>query len=152
MLPLPSGEILLSNNAVNGLGSMLIYHPDGAPVAAGKPAIANLPVNKAGKVVLAEGGTFTITGTLFNGISQAASYGDDASMATNYPIVRLESKAGLAVWYCRTFGHSSMEVAVREVVVSTNFTVPWDVPWEDYDLRVIATGIASDPSSVTVAW
>jgi len=149
MLPLPSGEILLSNNAINGASSMLIYHPDGAALAAGKPKIIGLPVNKAEKAVLAQGGTFTITGTLFNGISQAASYGDDASMATNYPIVRLESKAGPAVWYCRTFGHSSMGVAVREVV-STNFTVPWDVPLGDYDLRVIANGIASEASLVTV--
>jgi hypothetical protein len=151
MLPLPNGDILLSNSAPNAASPMLIYRPDGVPLAPGKPTITKLPLDDNRKAVLAAGATFTIAGTLFNGLSQAASYGDDASMATNYPLVRLESKVGPAVWYCRTFGHSSMGVSVPEPV-STNFTVPWDVPVGDYNLRVIANGIASDAVPISLAY
>ena len=94
------------------------------------------------------GETFTLVGALFNGLSQAASYGDDASMATNYPLVRIESPAG-TVWYCRTFGHSSMGVNVLDGV-STNFTVPTAVPPGYYSIRVLANGIPSDPVPIWV--
>jgi hypothetical protein len=69
-----------------------IYTPVALPTA-GKPAISNITGNDCT--------SFTITGTLFNGISEGASYGDDWQMNTNYPIVRLTS--GTNVYYARTF-------------------------------------------------
>ena len=38
------------------------------------------------------GHSYLPTGTGINGISQANNYGDDAQMATNYPIVQLTDK------------------------------------------------------------
>ena len=146
MLPIPSGEVLLANAKTR---SVLLYKPDGPPIPEGKPAIMNGPFDRDRNFLQVRAGeTFTISGALFNGLSQAASYGDDASMATNYPLVRIESPAG-TVWYCRTFGHSSMGVNVLDGV-STNFTVPATVPPGYYSIRVVATGIPSDPVPVWV--
>jgi hypothetical protein len=37
---------------------------------------------------MSPGHSYTLTGIQINGVSQAVGYGDDAGMATNYPIVR----------------------------------------------------------------
>jgi hypothetical protein len=89
-----------------------------------------------------------LQGQLLNGLSQACSYGDDCTNATNYPLVRLES--GGNVWFCRTFGHSSMGVATGFSTQSTNFTIPCGVPAGSYNLCVIANGIESDCVAVDV--
>ncbi len=83
-------------------------------------------------------------------MTQAVAYGDDATMATNYPIVRLVSEDG-RVHYCRTFGHSTMAVATRRRRVHTRFTVPTGLPHGRYDLRVVANGIASREVEVRVS-
>ena len=80
------------------------------------PAIPSLPkgrLTRPGRPVIATyladlhvAQTYTLQGRQINGLSQANSYGDDATMATNYPIVRLQG--GGKVFYCRTFGHSTM--------------------------------------------
>ena len=62
---------------------------------------------------LRPGHSYVIHGERFNGMTQAVAYGDDATMATNYPIVRLISEDG-RVHYCRTFDHSTMAVATVE--------------------------------------
>ena len=85
------------------------------------------------------GGTYTLQGTQLNGLSQACSYGDDAAMATNFPLVRLSSKSLKSVHYCRTFGHSTMGVATGQTtIVTTNFKIPIDLPAGDYQLSVVA--------------
>ena len=66
MLVMPSGNIAFSDT-----GSHLwVYQPDGSPVASGQPTINKVSWNTDGSLHL--------TGTLFNGISQGASFGDDA--------------------------------------------------------------------------
>ena len=82
-------------------------------------------------------------------MTQAVAYGDDATMATNYPLVRLVSEDG-HVHYCRTHGHSTMAVATRRRPVHTHFTVPNSLPHGRYDLRVVANGIASPEVEVRV--
>ena len=46
--------------------------------------------------------TYTLRGTQLNGLNEGASYGDDAQMASNYPLVQLT--AGGAVYKGLVFG------------------------------------------------
>jgi hypothetical protein len=139
LLLLPSGEVLFSNqsSAVSILASV------GGAQASWAPTITNCPNS------LILGHTYQIFGTQFNGLSQACSYGDDAQMATNYPIVRLED-ASNNVFYLRTANHSTMAVATGQATVSTFVSVPTDVPQGQYQLFVVANGIPSAPFAVSV--
>lgn len=139
MLMLPSGKALFSSHS----NRIAIYTPDGAPNAAWRPVIVRFP-----STVMA-GHTYTLTGHQLNGLSQCSYYGDDATMATNYPIVRLTSGSG-AVIYCRTANHSTMAVATGTATVSTNVTIPAGTPNGAYTLVVIANGIPSAGITVTV--
>jgi hypothetical protein len=136
MLALPSGQVLFSN-----LNTQLaVYTPDSGPNPAWKPVVLGISANMDG--------SFHVAGTQFNGLSEGAYYGDDASMSTNYPLVRLTSGSGV-VTYARTFNHSTMGVATGSLAVSTNFTTPAALPAGAYQLQVVANGIASDPVSFT---
>lgn len=139
-LLLPTGEVLYSNNS----STISIYKPDGTPSAAWKPAISSAPAD------LVHGHTYVLSGTQFNGLSQACSYGDDAQMATNYPLVRITNTSTSKVRYLPTSHHSTMGVATGATTVTTNVAVPNDVPTGQYSLVVVANGIASDPVIVNV--
>jgi hypothetical protein len=133
MLDLPDGNVLLSTS-----GSQLyIYEPSGAPLAAGKPAILDISTNNDG--------SFHLTGTLLNGISEGAAYGDDAQMDSNYPLVRLTNSLSGNVYYARTFGWNSTGVMPGNAIVSTEFALPAGLPAGDYSLVAVANGISSDP-------
>jgi Kelch motif protein len=131
MLLLPTGEVLLSprNNNIQ------VYQPDGAPDPAWAPGITTAPAN------VQPGHTYTLKGRQLNGVSQANSYGDDASMATNYPLVRIRNQATNHVFYCRTHSHSTMGVATGNVIHSTQFDVPAGIELGASELCVIANGI-----------
>ena len=58
------------------------------------------------------GHSYLLTGTNLNGLSQANSYGDDAQMPTNYPIVQITDTTSGAVYYLKTQDFSSRGVAV----------------------------------------
>jgi hypothetical protein len=85
-----------------------------------------------------------------NGLSQAVSYGDDAQMATNYPLVRITNVETGDVFYCRTHDHSTMSVNTGTAVHSTMFDVPAGIEIGASELSVIANGISSDSLAVTV--
>ena len=70
------------------------------------------------------GSTYKISGTQFNGLSQAAAFGDEFQTATNYPLVRITNSSTGHVFYARTHNHSTMAVATGSAIVSTNFDVP----------------------------
>ena len=95
------------------------------------------------------GGSYMISGHLFNGMSQGAAYGDDQQSATNYPLVRITNNATGHVFYSRTHDHSSMGVAFNGIV-STHFEVPANQEIGPSQLVVVANGIPSTPVSVTV--
>lgn len=138
MLLLPTGQVLFSN----GTNQIAVYTPGGQPDPAWAPSITNCDTN------LQKGMTYTLRGSQLNGLSQACSYGDDASMATNYPIVHLVYPSG-ADCYCRTFAHSGMGIepgAKR----TTRFTVPAMAPSGPARLIVVANGIASEGLDVGV--
>jgi len=137
LLLLPTGEVLLSANSQ----TVEIYTPDGAPQAGWRPVVTACPN------VLSSGHSYQLSGTQLNGLSQACSYGDDAQMATNYPVVRLQNAAGKVV-YLRTFNHSTMAVATGAAVVNTSFAV--QAPSGVWQLSVVVNGIASNSVQVTV--
>ena len=111
-LLLPNGQVLFSSRSAE----VAIYTPDGAPDLSWKPAISGVPAH------MAVGDDYALSGTQFNGLSQACMYGDDATMATNYPVARLEQ--GTTVIYCRTAHHSTMGVATGSEPVSTVLSIP----------------------------
>ena len=76
-----------------------------------------MPRYAASEFGVAEDGSFHLTGTLLNGISQGAAYGDDAQMDSNYPLVRAADGTG-NVYYLRTFNWSSTGVQTGNTVVS----------------------------------
>jgi hypothetical protein len=145
LLPLPTGQVLFTTQSGNHLEILTLDAATAAPNAAWKPTITSVPN------ALTVGKTFQITGTQFNGLSQAASYGDDAGVSTNYPIVRLTSTSSNAVFYLRSFAFSSLAIATGATPQSATVQVPDAVTPGSYTLQVIANGIASDPVAVHVA-
>jgi hypothetical protein len=134
MLVLPDGTVLLSHRNGN---SVFVYHPDPStsPLAEGQPNINSVSWNSDGSLHL--------TGTVFNGISEGAAYGDDGQMDSNYPLVRFTS--GGTVYYGRTYNWSSTGVQTGGQIVTTEVTVPpavLDFPG-NWSLQVVANGNAS---------
>jgi hypothetical protein len=140
LLLLPSGQVLYANCT----NTIEMYTPSGGPQPGWRPHITEVPRH------LHPGETFRLHGRQINGLSQAVAYGDDAQMATNYPLVRLFGAPSVGIVFCRTFDHSTMAVATGSAVHHTHFEVPRHLPHGDYELVVIANGIASDPVGVHV--
>jgi hypothetical protein len=140
MLLLPTGQVLWSD----GSDVLSIYTPTGTPHSSWRPVITGAPS------VVKAGSTHTLHGQQLNGLSQASMYGDDATMATNYPIVRLRHGTNGKVVFARTHDFSTMGVATGTVVHSTRFTVPAGTPKGHYKLTVIANGIASQSHELRV--
>jgi len=147
LLPLPNGQILFTSSS----SLVQIYTLGNSPNNAWRPTIATAPLN-----LVAGTSNYPITGTQFNGLSQASAYGDDASNATNYPLVRITNLSNGRVTYCRTHGHSTMGVATGGAPVSTQFDVPAKdssgalMPAGQYNLEVVANGIPSAARLLTV--
>lgn len=137
MLDLPDGTVLYSD-----FGNQLYdYQPAGSPLASGKPAIRGITRNGDG--------SYHLIGTLLNGISEGAAYGDDAQMNSNYPLLRLTDGSG-NVYYARTYNWSSTGVMTGTNVETTEFTLPANLPQGTYSLVVVANGIGSDPELFTL--
>ncbi len=135
MLCLPNGQVLYSTQNSN---QYYIYTPDGSPLASGKPKIKKIK-NMHGRV-------FKVTGTLFNGISEGATYGDDWQMNTNYPVIRLTHNH--RVYYARTYNWNSTGVMRGNKADTVFMKVPFSLPAGDYFIEVTANGIASNPVQV----
>ncbi len=138
VLPLPNGQILVTG------GVTQIYSGEGSPNPSWAPTIAAAPAS------LFRGSSYSVSGTQFNGLSQAAVVGDELNAATNYPLVRITNIASGHVLYARTRDHSSMGVATGSTIVSTTFNVPASAESGPSSLVVVANGIASAPVSVMV--
>ena len=138
VLPLPNGQALVTG------GVTKVYSGVGSPDPAWAPSITVFQVQ------LTRGSSYLISGRQFNGLSQAANYGDELSAATNYPSVRITNTSTGRVAYARTHNHSTMAVATGAAVVSTSFDVPASADAGASTLVVVANGIASPPVQVTV--
>jgi hypothetical protein len=140
MLMLPSGQVLYTH----GSTTVELYTPDGTFDPVWRPRITKCPHS------VRRGRTHVLNGRQINGLSQCVYYGNDATQATNYPIVRLESATSSAVVYCRTFDFSTMGLNTGTVVHTCKFTVPSSTPVGKYRLVVVANGIPSAPCKLTV--
>ena len=112
LLMLPTGEALYTY----GNGTVELYTPDGTYDPVWRPTITSCPAT------LRRGHTHTLYGRQINGLTQCVYYGNDATQATNYPIVRLESKTDSTVVYCRTSNFSTMGLQTGTVVHNCQFT------------------------------
>ncbi|MBV8118154.1 MAG: hypothetical protein JOZ01_09255, partial [Candidatus Eremiobacteraeota bacterium] len=139
MLLLPSGQVMLVSYS-----SISLYTPSGQPQAAWLPTVTKVAKS------IARGQTYSISGTQFNGLSQAMAFGDEFQNATNYPLVRMTNTASGHVFYAKTHDHSTMGVATGSSIVSTHFDVPSGMETGTSTLQVVANGIASKAVTVTV--
>ncbi len=142
-LVLPTGQVMMSIND----GNVYIYTPDatdGTSDPSWAPVITGFPS------AMIVGHSYTITGQRLNGISSGASYGDDAQMATNYPIVQLTERATGKVRFLRSYDFSTMGIAKAgdTTTAACQVQVPTDLDEGTYDMVVVANGIASASVSV----
>jgi hypothetical protein len=138
LMVLPNGQVLV------GGGTTQVYTAKGTYQTSWQPAISSAPTT------VTRGSTYSISGTQFNGLSQAAAFGDELQTATNYPLVQITNNKTKHVFYARTHDHSTMGVATGSATVSTNFDVSAATETGASSLVVIANGIPSAPVSVTV--
>jgi len=137
MTVLPNGQIMI--------GGSEVYTSSGTYQASWQPTISTSPSK------ITRGQTYPVSGTQFNGLSQAGGgMGDEYQSSTNYPLVQITNNSTKDVFYARTHDHSTMAVATGSATVSTNFDVPSKVETGASSLVVIANGIPSAPVSVTV--
>ncbi len=87
--PLPNGQALLGDRSAS------IPRP-----ARPGSELGGRPYNRCRRRCR-RSSTYTITGTRFNGLSQAADFGDEFATPTNYPLVRITNSASGHVFYAR---------------------------------------------------
>jgi hypothetical protein len=136
LIVMPTGEVLVAGVAA--------YTSTGKYKSAWAPTINKFPSS------VTRGSTYQISGTQFNGLSQAVNFGDEFESATNYPLVRITNNSSGHVFYAKTHDHSSMGVATGKATVSTNFDVPSGMEAGASSLVVVANGIPSKAVSITV--
>ena len=139
LLVLPTGEVL-----VTGSRAQLYTSANTTFSRSWAPRIKTFPAT------VVRGSTYQLTGRQFNGLSQAAAFGDELETATNYPLVRITNRATGHVFYARTHDHSTMAVATGKATVSTNFDVPAGMETGTSTLEVVANGIPSRAVTITV--
>lgn len=142
LLVLPNGQVMYTDFTKD----VEFLTSTGTFSAAWQPTITSV------SSTLAPGSTNNaISGTQFNGLSQANAYGDDFQDATNYPLVRIVNNATGHVFYCKTHNHSTMAVATGGTTVSTSFDVPSTIETGASELVVVANGIPSAATAVTIS-
>ena len=142
-LLLPTGQVLFT--AQQNMIAILTVDTNllGAPSPSWAPVITSFPDT------MVTGHSYTLAGTQFNGLSQACSYGDDAQMATNYPIVRVTNTGNQQITYLRSVNFSSFSIAVGNPG-STDIFIPSDMAAGAYTLQVIANGIPSASVNIQI--
>jgi hypothetical protein len=148
MLDLPDGSILY-HPSCNSDATLYVYQPDGTPLLQAQPQIGGISKNADG--------SYHLTGTRLNGIWEGTSFGDDAQMATSYPLVRFTNASGVfqcngaqvQLCYARSYNWSTTSIAPG-ASGTTEFVLPKGIEPGTYSVQVVANGIASSPVSLTV--
>ncbi len=136
LIVLPTGQVLV--------GGSQVYSSGGDGIQPWQPIVTNIPTS------LTRGQTYRAIGRQFNGLSQAASFGDEYETATNYPLVRIVNNSTGHVFYAKTHNHSTLAVNTKATPVYTYFDVPAGMETGASTLYVVANGIQGNPVSVTV--
>lgn len=140
LLALPDGTVLMGCSAISNPNQYFIYTPGSAAIPQGKPTINSVSSTNCID--------YTITGKLFNGISEGNGYGDDAQNSTNYPLVRLSN--GTNVYYAKTTNWNRIGAVMTDSLEDTAyFTLP-TMPNGTYSVVVVANGFASNPTLLTL--
>jgi hypothetical protein len=152
MIVLPTGEVLLTGVQDNESALQVQTYSEvdgGSPQSSWKPVVTS---TMSPQQIAPGGKSYPIFGQRFNGLSEGASYGNDAQSSTNYPLIRITNNATGHVFYLRTRNHSSMGVqsAGSDAGVSTTFDAPPGLELGASTLAVVANGVASDPLPVMV--
>jgi hypothetical protein len=143
-LLLPNAKVFFTGEQ----SALQMLTPDASltsPDASWKPTITDAPSQ------LVTDHTYVLTGRQFNGLSTGSVYGDDAQMASNFPIVRLTNTSSGKVSYLRSTNFSNQGIATGNTLVTTEINVPHGLADGAYNLQVIANAIASDPFPVHVS-
>jgi hypothetical protein len=128
MMPLPNGQIWVSGS---GASTAYLYTPAGTPQLAWQPSVGSITIPGAQ--------WFKLTGVNLGGSTTGGDFGDDAKMATNFPIVSLtDHQSPPHVWYGRTSGFDDMTPGHT---ASTWFSVPDAMPDGTYTVHVSANGV-----------
>ena len=139
MLVLPDGNVLFCNQ---GDDQYYVYTPGTAPLAAGQPAIS--AVNRVNC------DTFQVSGTLFNGITEGAAYGDDWQEETNYPIVRLTTATN--TYYATVYNWNRIGAVQTGALPDTAiFVLPAGLASGSYSVTVVANGNPSAPFTINTS-
>ena len=143
MVDLPDGTVLFANQGDN---TYYIYTPgagsSGGPLAVGQPTISTVTRENCD--------TFQITGTLFNGITEGAAYGDDWQMNTNFPIVRITTATN--TYYATTYNWNRIgAVATGTLPDTCIFKLPAGLAEGTYSVTVVANGNPSAPFQISTS-
>jgi len=136
MIDLPTGEVLFNGSAV--------YRTEGSYLQPWAPFILSCPTS------VTRGQSYVVFGKQFNGLSQAANFGDELETATNYPLVRITNNSTGHVFYAKTHDHSTMGVQTKGIPTYTHFDVPATMETGPSQLVVVTNGIPSPPFNLTV--
>lgn len=142
LLLLPNGHVLMTGEQ-NSIGEYIPDSTELTPKASWRPVLTAVPT------ALITGHTYAIAGRQLTGLTQATGYGDDRQNATNYPLVRLTNGAG-DVRYLRTTDFSTLGIATGNATVTAALQVPPGIPPGAWNLTVVANGIASTPTPVSI--
>jgi hypothetical protein len=138
-LVLPTGQVLSTD-----FTDVEVYTPANQNYQSTWQPVVNSVPNR-----LAPGGTYTLSGTQLGGLSQGASYGDDDQSSTNFPLVKIVNNGTSHVFFART---TNWTVSVAPGAAgSTNFKVPASTDLGPSTLYVVANGIPSAGTPVSVS-
>jgi hypothetical protein len=143
LLVLPTGQVMYC--AADGQSiDVELYTPKGSPQAAWRPTISSVPST------VTRGSSYTISGTQLNGLTAGATYGDDAQMGSNFPLVVIRNNATKHFFFARTTGFSTMGIATGSATVSATFAVSTGTETGASMVYVVANGIPSAGKPTTV--
>jgi hypothetical protein len=142
LMILPTGQIMFTDFS----GTVEIYTPAGGTVSGVPPSITSVSSS-----LNSPSNNNVLTGTQLNGLTENNAYGDDYQGATNYPLVRfVQVNAPNNVYYATTHDETTHSIAPG-TIASTQFDIPAGIPAGNYDLYLVANGIASSPVPVSIA-
>ena len=142
MLVLPTGQVMYDDGR-GGVNGIEIYTDPGLPQDSWRPTIASVPSR------LVSSQSYTVSGTQLAGLSNGAAYGDDNQSASNYPLVRITNITTGTVTFAPTTNWTSVSVAPG-APSSATFTLPANIETGASTLEVVANGIASSATPVSI--